>query len=463
MLLREWENPPPAPELFRRLSRRRGCFYLDSALTLADLGRYSFLGCEPYLTLEADAEGCRLTGPQGHQGLRGNPLQELHRLLGPVRHRPNAPLPFVSGAVGGISYEAGSALEGINGTRLPPADLMLPDLHFGFHDGCFAYDHVQGRAWLAVDPGSGCTEAEAMDRLEAIRGEVLTETPPPPTVHRSPVRSVESRSLSKQDYLSSVRRIRDWIAAGDVYQVNLAQRFQMPCAESAADLYLRLRDRNPAPFACYYDAGKWQAVGSSPERFLQRQGKRLETRPIKGTRPRGANPAQDAALRAALAASEKDRAELLMIVDLERNDLGRVSEFGSVHVDALYQLETHPTVFHLVGVIESRLRTGLDTTDCLRAMLPGGSITGAPKIRAMEIIAELEPVRRNFYTGNFGYLGFDGGCDLNIAIRTLFLQDGIASYHVGSGIVWDSDPEAEYQETLDKGRALREVLEQARS
>jgi para-aminobenzoate synthetase component 1 len=227
---------------------------------------------------------------------------------------------------------------------------------------------------------------------------------------------------------------------------------------SSPELYLRLRELSPAPFACYYDGGAWQAIGSSPERFLRLSGGRVETRPIKGTRPRGATEAEDRLLRAELLASAKDRAELLMIVDLERNDLGRICEFGSVQVDEACRLEEHPTVFHLAGTVSGRVRAGVDAFDCLRAALPGGSITGAPKIRAMQVINELEPVRRGFYTGAFGYLGCDGNCDFNVAIRTILRSGARASYHVGGGITWDSDPAAEYEESLAKGRALRAAL-----
>jgi para-aminobenzoate synthetase component 1 len=276
---------------------------------------------------------------------------------------------------------------------------------------------------------------------------------------RSTSEPIEPRaSLSKVDYVRAIARIKSYIAAGDVYQVNLTQRFEAPLRCHPYELYQRLRRRSPAPFASYVNGEAQQLIGSSPERFLRIQKGWAETRPIKGTRPRGANPAEDLRLRDELAASEKDRAELLMIVDLERNDLGRVCEAGSIAVDELFKVETHPTVHHLVANVSGRLRPDRDAIDCLRAMLPGGSITGAPKIRAMQIVDELETVRRGAYTGAVGYLGFDGSCDFNIAIRTIVCSGGRAFYHVGGGIVWDSDPEAEYQETLDKGAAMRAAL-----
>ncbi|HUS79837.1 MAG TPA: aminodeoxychorismate synthase component I, partial [Armatimonadota bacterium] len=255
-----------------------------------------------------------------------------------------------------------------------------------------------------------------------------------------------------------VARALEYIAAGDIFQVNLSQRFDAPLRVPAWELYLRLRERNRAPFAAYLDFGDVQVASASPERFLRVSGTHVQTRPIKGTRPRGGTEAEDARLAQELLASVKDRAELTMIVDLERNDLGRVCRFGSVRVPELCALESYPTVHHLVATVTGELREDGSHVDLLRASLPGGSITGAPKVRAMEIIDELEPTRRGVYTGCIGYLGFDGETDLNIAIRTFTISGGRAWWQVGGGIVADSTPEGEYQETLDKGAALAETL-----
>jgi para-aminobenzoate synthetase component 1 len=267
-------------------------------------------------------------------------------------------------------------------------------------------------------------------------------------------------SFTKREYLEAVRRVKEYIAAGDVYQVNLSQRFSVPMEIDPWDLYLLLRERNPAPYAAYINAGDFQIISSSPECFLTLDpiSRTVTTRPIKGTRPRSADPAEDRRLAQELESSAKDMAENIMIVDLERNDLGRACEFGSVSVPELAMIESYPTVHHLVSTVTGRLRDDRDAVDLLTATFPGGSITGAPKIRAMEIIAELEPVRRGVYTGAIGCLGFDGSVNLNIAIRTAVVKDGMCHFHVGGGIVADSDPEAEYQETLDKGRAFMEAL-----
>ena len=268
-------------------------------------------------------------------------------------------------------------------------------------------------------------------------------------------------NFTRPAYCRAVERALEYIRAGHIYQVNLSQRFTAPMRGDVESLYDRLRAANPAPFAAFLDAGDFQIVSASPERFLQFDPvtRRVETRPIKGTRRRGATPAEDEQLKAELIASEKDAAELVMIVDLERNDLGRVCDYGSVRVPDLRRVEAYPTVWHTVATVEGRLRPGATRADLLRAAFPGGSITGAPKIRSMQIIEELEALRRHVYCGAIGYLGFDGRMDLNIAIRTITVANGQAYFHAGGGIVADSDPKEEYEETLHKARALANALD----
>jgi len=265
-------------------------------------------------------------------------------------------------------------------------------------------------------------------------------------------------NFSREEYLKAVAVAREYICAGDIFQVNLSQRFAADLSIPPYELYQRLRRINPAPFASYLNFADVVVVGASPERFLKVSGDRVETRPIKGTRPRGKTETEDRALASELLSSVKDRAENVMIVDLERNDIGRVCRYGTVEVTELAILETFPTVFHLTSTVVGRLRPGKGRVDLLKATFPGGSITGAPKVRAMEIIDELEPTRRSVYTGSIGYLSFAGGMDLNIVIRTIIVKNGKAYFQVGGGIVYDSEPEAEYQETLDKGKALVQAL-----
>lgn len=271
-------------------------------------------------------------------------------------------------------------------------------------------------------------------------------------------------NFTKEEYISAVKKVKGYIASGDVYQVNLSQRFTTNLELPPFELYRCLRKINPSPFAAYLNFGKVTVISSSPERFLHfsSNNRVVHTRPIKGTRPRGKTPAEDSALAKELLSSEKDRAELIMIVDLERNDLSRVCEFGSVFVPELIKVEKHPTVYHLVSTITGRLPVDKSRIDILKASFPGGSITGAPKIRAMEIIDELEPTKRGIYTGSIGYFSFTGNMDLNIVIRTFIVKDNMAYFQVGGGIVSDSDPEGEYYETLDKGKALMEALNMAK-
>jgi para-aminobenzoate synthetase component 1 len=261
-------------------------------------------------------------------------------------------------------------------------------------------------------------------------------------------------TFSREQYLRGVERVREYIRAGDIFQANLSQRFEAKLAEPAFDLYERLRARNPAPFAAYFDIGDAAIVSASPERFLLLSGNRVETRPIKGTSPRGTTPRHDSAIGTLLAESEKDRAENVMIVDLLRNDLSKVCRDHTVEVPELCRIERYATVHHLVSTVVGQLRPGVGAVDLLRATWPGGSITGAPKVRAMEIIAELEPTRRGVYTGSLGFLSFGGAMDTSIAIRTFVVKEGRAYFQAGGGVVADSEPEREYEETLDKARGM---------
>lgn len=471
VVIKELHGVPSAADLFAGLCERRGSFFLDSGLASGGLGRFSFLGFEPFLEFQAREGEITISSAAGRTAFRGEPLAELRKLgekYGAVTRGLDVEIPFLGGAVGGFSYEFGARLERVESRSTD--DLSMPDAQFGFYDGVLVFDEENGRVFAVANPVVEASAEEILARLEAAAGVGVGRVILHPPVELGFTDNPESQrrvrdnppylesNFSKEDYLRAIGRIKDYVEAGDVYQVNLAQRFAVELRDHPYALYRRLRERSPAPFASYLNLGEFQIVSSSPERFLRIRDRRVETRPIKGTRPRGKTVEDDARLRAELLASAKDRAELLMIVDLERNDLGRVCEFGSVKVEALFQIEEHPTVFHLVSAVSGRLREDRDVWDCLRAAFPGGSITGAPKIRSMQIIDEIETRRRNWYTGAMGYIGFDGSCDLNIAIRTILCRGGQAYYHVGGGIVWDSDPESEFQETLDKGRAMRAAL-----
>lgn len=460
MIVEEIPDAPPPESLARALRNRPGFFYLDSARPEEGGGRaFSFLGFDPFLTWQAKADRIIVDSGGSREEVRQDPLAHLRGLMERYRAAGGGQIPFGGGAVGYFGYEFGAQGEGVHPSTCDETD--MPDARFGFYDGVIACDAITGRTFAVANPVANRSRAEILARMrEAVRHSADQPLPPRGPGHRpaSPARALTS-NLTREGYFSRVAQAKEYIAAGDIYQVNLAQRFELAAADDPYAIYQRLRTLSPAPYGAYLDAGGFQILSSSPELFLRLDGQgRALTRPIKGTRPRGRTAAEDQRLAAELLASEKDQAELLMIVDLERNDLGRVCRYGTVRVEERHRIEVHPTVFHLVATISGQLDEARDLFDCLRSMLPGGSITGAPKIRAMQIIAELEPCRRHVYTGSIGYLGFDGTCDLNIAIRTILCHQGRARYHVGGAIVADSDAESEYQETLTKGRAMRAAL-----
>ena len=406
--------------------------------------------------------------------LDSDPIQAVHDLLAPFAQEPVPGLPpFQGGAMGIIGYEYGRLLE-----RLPQArfdDTDLAEVSIGIYDWTIAWDHSSGRAWLLSTGlptvGAG-RQRRAEERLRlvhsALEGAVKrhrVEMRPRTRTRLAPSFPVEGNgmirsSFTRKRYEKTVARIVEYILSGDVFQVNLSQRFEGPVPEDALDLYRRLRDITPSPFGAYLDLGDAILVSASPERFLHYDpvSRVVETRPIKGTRPRGKTAEEDGRLRIELESSEKDRAENVMIVDLLRNDLSRVATAGSVQVPSLLALEAHPTVYHLVSTVTGQLEPGRSLVDLVQATFPGGSITGAPKIRAMEIIAELEPTVRGPYTGTLGYWSLGGAMDSSIVIRTFVVLEDRVYFHAGGGIVADSDPSSEYQETLDKADALIRAL-----
>ncbi|MDQ8207164.1 aminodeoxychorismate synthase component I [Coraliomargarita sp. SDUM461003] len=464
MKVLEIQNPPSVEALVECFGRQPLSFVLDSAQSNDGLGAWSFFGSDPFQTVTGDLEDLR-------QAMQAYPLES------------HPEIPFTGGAVGYLSYDYGRRLERV--PCLAQDDRSIPDMSFALYDGVAALNHQSGMLYLIGHDVHMAADA-VIERLRSIVGarlvtpasesaRVSSESLPfcqtaagvtseAPTTGASAAmparRGAWQWNFSKADFCTAVQRVRDYIASGDVYQVNLSQRARCTFEGDSIALYQALRRGNPAPYGAYLDLGDWQLISTSPEQFLQKRGRALETRPIKGTRPRGASAEEDLQQAAALRASEKDRAELLMIVDLERNDLGRIAEFGSVQVEGLYQLEHYARVIHQTARVKARLREGKDVYDALAALFPGGSITGAPKVRAMEIIEALEPTRRGAYCGSIGYIGFDGDAEFNIAIRSLHLKAGQLDYQVGGGIVWDSQPEAEYQETLDKARAIREAIDQ---
>jgi para-aminobenzoate synthetase component 1 len=460
------------------------------------LEQYSFLSADPVALVRSKGAvtEVRQAASTNWITVPGDALTAARSLL------PQEPLPAVSGVppfqgglAGYIGYDWGSVLERLPRTRYD--DLSIPDVVLGLYDWVIAWDHRIGTAWL-ISTGMPATGAEreprARARMDLVRermggrrmggagvlgaggkrgGEAVAGFSATAAAPSYPVEGIDGAreiglrsTFTHRGYLDAVGRVREYIIAGDIFQANLSQRFQADMPEAPFDLYRRLRRRNPAPFAAYLDYGDLAILSASPERFLRldEQRRLVETRPIKGTRPRGLGPMHDAALGRALAESEKDRAENVMIVDLLRNDLSRVCRPGTVRVPELFALEHHPTVHHLVSTVIGELEPGAAAADLIRAAFPGGSITGAPKVRAMEIIAELEPTQRGVYCGSVGYISATGAMDTSIVIRTYLALRGQVYFQAGGGIVADSDPELEYRETLDKARGLIETLVESR-
>ena len=464
--------------MLESLTALAGPVMLDSSALHPNFGRYTVLTCQPVevLTLRdgvlLNAAG-RVLADHDDDAIwaaLGQAFSAVKLTGAPHADQRGGYLP---GWFGYVGYEIGRHVEKMPSRAV--RDTVLPDLRLGFYDAIGIYDATTGR-WSLVQllfdapPPAAGQAAHTLRRIITSASTCDAEPPPAPTEHADartlPAAEAES-NFTPDQYRQAVAKCVDYIAAGDIFQVNLSQRFTVRDIGDPLVVYQALRRRNPACYAAYMSfesSGKRCAVlSSSPELFLRLRGDDVLTRPIKGTRPRAGDADADTAAAADLLGSEKDNAELTMIIDLLRNDIGRVCRFGSVRVAQRRRLETHPTVFHLVGSVVGRLRDDVGMGQLLRATFPGGSITGAPKVRAMEIIDELEPTARSVYTGCIGTVGVDGSAQWNIAIRTMICEEQTAYVQVGGGIVADSTPQGEYNETLDKARAMLEALQQAKT
>ena len=454
-----------ADRLASIIGRWPGAALLESGKGFGEAGRWSILSARPRLVFEATRASWRVKrDSEPSETGRGDPLARLAALLdefGLARPSDEWPddAPFRGGLIGYFGYDLAPRLESL--PRKAARESRMPDIRFALHDTAILIDNETGlvefRAFDLLGEGQAALDRrwEEWDRdLRAIG----------PPVGMTWLRSPWS-NFRKEDYLTAVVRALEYIRAGDIFQVNLSQRFSSRDVNSPTSrpdpvtLHERLKACSPSPYAAFLAWKDLAILSASPELFYETKGRRIVTRPIKGTRPRGGSAEEDARLAAELRASPKDRAELTMIVDLERNDLGRVCDYGSIRVVGPFAVESFAQVHHLVATVEGGLRAAVGPIDVVRALFPGGSITGAPKIRAMEIIDELEPTRRSVYTGAIGYFSRGGTSTFNIAIRTITVEGEQVHYHVGGGIVADSDPEAEYLETLDKGQGMRQVIE----
>ncbi len=452
MLLRtELPYRADSAALFETVADLPWAVFLDSGGHQLTQSRYDIIAAEPHTTLVTHGKLTEIRS-DAIELSREDPLTLLRRHLD-IDPAGACDLPFTGGALGYFSYDLGRRFE-----RLPALaedTEKMPEMAVGIYDWAVVVDHLDQRSWLVSQGRCVDTHArwrELVARFSAERAERA----------RVPFRITAplASNLTRDAYAKAFTRVLDYIVAGDCYQINLAQRFAAPAAGDPWLAYQALRIINPAPYAAYLNTPHGQVLSASPERFLRLARRQVETKPIKGTRPRAGHPRVDAELATELRASEKDRAENVMIVDLLRNDLSKNCEPGSVRVPKLFEVESFATVHHLVSTVTGTLRQGRDALDLLRGCFPGGSITGAPKLRAMQIIEELEPHRRGVYCGAIGYIGGDGDMDLNIAIRTLVYARGTISFWAGGGIIADSRLADEYQETFDKAAAMLKLLQQ---
>ncbi|MEJ2695567.1 MAG: anthranilate synthase component I family protein [Candidatus Sulfobium sp.] len=473
------EIPFVRPDILYGCLRAPKSLLFESVKGPGNIARYSFIGLDPYLVLTVK-DGLVETDWRGRKGLSyRNPLERLRELLAGYRQKPVEGLPpFQGGAAGMLSYDFSRYLE-----RLPHNavdDLHLPDAHIFMLDRIVAFDHMLEKSWIVVCPGAqerglGYSGGDSSPKIYAEEAEEVVrhiyekiarglssscvELPVPRrTTYNAP--AVIKDDTGKDRYIRMVEKAKEYIAAGDIFQANLSLRVSADVGDSNPwDMYRVLREINPSPFSCFIDFGRYQIVSSSPERLVRVNERVVDTRPIAGTRPRGSDLAEDERMRAELLLNEKERAEHIMLIDLERNDLGRVADYGTVAVDELMITEEYSHVIHIVSNVKGVLAEGKDCIDVIKATFPGGTITGVPKVRCMEIIDELEPFRRGPYTGSAGYIGFSGNMDFNIIIRTLLKKEGRAYIQAGAGIVADSDPEREYQESIKKAEALIRTVE----
>ncbi|MGC8862749.1 MAG: aminodeoxychorismate synthase component I [Armatimonadota bacterium] len=466
MLCADFECAPDVVAVMGRTGGLRGRFVLENVFA----GK-AIVGAEPFLTLTSKDGLTALEQAGSRRILPGDPFEALRLVLGRYAGEPVPDVPFAGGAVGYFSYDLGRVIERV--PVIAQEDVPTPDYCLGFYDSALIIDSARAKctavSWSGDKRAVDLWREIARDAAEVSQGGYSVRRGSPRPAGRGSTKSADAFSgirsnFTPAGYLRAIERVKQYIAAGDCYQVNLSQRFDAELSSQPWKLYEALRRINPAPHSCFIEIGEPALVSASPESFLSYDPatRIVITRPIKGTRPRGASAEEDARLAAELAASEKDRAENLMIVDMERNDLGRVARYGSVRVPKLWEIEAHPNVFQMVSTVEAELAEDRDQIDLLRAAFPGGSITGAPKVRAMEIIEELEPHRRGIYTGSAGFIDFGGRMELNIVIRSFVVHSGRVYFHAGGGIVADSVPEMEYQETLDKVSGLVAALDEVR-
>ena len=445
LIKREFNSKLNAFEVYNLFKDEKDTILLDSSKEDKNLSKYSFIGINPFLRFEVKNEKAYIND----NIIEGEPFKVLENLIYEYKNDIQDIIPFLSGAIGYISYGAGRLLEELPNTS--KEDFNIPDMRFIFYKNIIIFDLINDKKYI-TDLDGNIENIESILTVihngEKINDEIVCEKS----------ENIFYSNFIKEDYKKAVTRLKEYIVSGDVYIANMTQRFWCYNEDDSFNIYKKLRSINKAPFSAYLNFEDFQIISSSPERFIQVSNNKAHTRPIKGTRPRGHNAEEDEKNKLELINSEKDKAELLMVVDLERNDFSKVCKPHTVKVTENFKLEEYATVFHLVSTVEGELKNDVSSVRCIKECFPGGSITGTPKIRAMEIIEELEGIKRNIYTGSIGYFDFRGNCDFNIVIRTIIKKDNKAFFGVGGGITYDSIEEDEYNETLDKARALMRVL-----
>ena len=436
-------------DLFALVADEPWSMFLDSGYPKIDMGRYDIIVSRPVVTLETYGDTTYINNNENKISSNEDPFLLIKQYLGDSNKNLSG-LPFCGGALGYFAYDLGRRLETL--PEIAQQDINMPEMAVGIYDWSVIIDHHVRRTWLASHCQFEKTEA-IWEQLQELFSNISANED-----NRFHIKTDVKSNMSREQYGVAFDRVKKYILDGDCYQVNLAQRFSAEFEGNSWSAYLQLREVNPAPYAAYLNLPSGVVLSSSPERFIRVTGNQVETKPIKGTKHRSVFAYEDKALAVCLLESEKDRAENLMIVDLLRNDISKSCESGSVVVPKLFALETYATVHHLVSTVTGRLAIDKHALDLLRGCFPGGSITGAPKLRSMEIIEELEPHRRSVYCGSIAYIGFDGNMDSNICIRTLIKYESKLYFHAGGGIVWDSQVDAEYKECFDKAAAMLKLF-----
>lgn len=459
--------------IFQHFYQERCAFLLESVEGGVKWARYSFIGTDPFLMIRGKRGGMEIERNGVSETIEGKPLETLKAYLRSYRSPSSTELPpFTGGAIGFFGYDLLQYYESLPAHQVD--DMNMSDIQFMFCDQVIVFDHMKQQIQVIanvhipehatdeiISAAYRMTLSKIDDTILKLKQPVphamMSSNPIPADVDLGEVNS----NVTKEQFISNVEQAKEYIRAGDIFQVVLSQRFNIATEVSPLQVYRVLRTMNPSPYMYYLKMGEEVIVGTSPEALVKVDGDRVETRPIAGTRPRGQTPEEDAALEHDLLADEKERAEHLMLVDLSRNDLGRVSEFGTVRCDAYMEIERYSHVMHIVSNVSGKLRKDKDFFDALISCLPAGTLSGAPKLRAMEIIAEMEKEARGTYGGSIGYLGFNGNMDSCITIRTIVFKQGQAYVQSGAGIVWDSIPENEFQETVNKAKAMLKAIRMA--